>query len=367
MLAADQCDSYDMSTVVRAIQMAFPDHVRSQDDIARGLAEAMGLDAHSSERLRRIHAATGVESRRLVLPLDRYAGLENFTETNNIWIDEGLRLSEQAAKAALNEAGISPEDVDLIMVVSVTGIAAPSLDARLVSRLGLRSDVARIPIFGWGCVGGASGIARMRDVLGGRHRVGLLLSVELCSLTVQRDDVSLTNFIASGLFGDGVAAVVMTAEDHNDAPSGEVFPQVVDSQARVYPDSEDVLGWDIGEFGFRIVLSSELSDMIRNHLGEEVDLLLARNGLSRSDVSTWIAHTGGPKVIDAIEDALALPPEALRHTRESLGQVGNLSSASVIDVLQRTVHDGTARAGQFGVLMAMGPGFSSECVLLCWK
>lgn len=354
-------------TMVRAVQMAFPDHVRSQDDIARGLAGAMGLDAHVGERLRRIHAATGVESRRLVLPLERYAQIENFTEANNIWIDEGLCLSEQAAKAALNEAGIAPEDVDLIMVVSVTGIAAPSLDARLVSRLGLRTDVARIPVFGWGCVGGASGIARMHDLLGGRNQVGLLLSVELCSLTMQRDDESLPNLIASGLFGDGVAAVVMTTDDRNDGPPGGSLPQVVDSQARLYPDSEDVLGWDIGQYGFRIVLSSSLSDVIRDHLGEEVDVLLARNGLSRDDVSTWIAHTGGPKVIDAVEEALGLPADALRYTRESLAEVGNLSSASVIDVLGRTVHDGHSRAGEYGVLMAMGPGFSSECVLLCWR
>jgi len=354
-------------TMVRAVQMAFPDNVLSQDFIARGLADAMGLDAHFGERLRRIHSATGVESRRLVLPMDQYARIESFTEANNIWIDEGLRLSEQAAKAALNEAGIAPEDVDLIMVVSVTGIAAPSLDARLVSRLGLRSDVARIPVFGWGCVGGASGIARMHDLLGGRNQVGLLLSVELCSLTVQRDDESLPNLIASGLFGDGVAAVVMTADDRDGAPPIDPFPQIVDTQARMYPGSEDVLGWDIGQFGFRIVLSSLLSDVIRDHLGEEVDVLLARNGLSRDDVSTWIAHTGGPKVIEAVEEALDLPADALRYTRESLAEVGNLSSASVIDVLGRTVHDGHFRAGQFGILMAMGPGFASECVLLSWR
>lgn len=354
-------------TTVRAIQMAFPDHLRSQDDIALDLADAMGFDAHAAERLRRIHAATGVHTRRLALPLDRYARIENFTEANNIWIDEGLRLSEQAAKAALNEAGIAPEDVDVVMVVSVTGIAAPSLDARLVSRLGLRSDVARIPIFGWGCVGGASGIARMHDLIGARHRVGLLLSVELCSLTVQRDDTRLTNLIASGLFGDGVAAVVMTADTPDDEQPSEIFPDVVDSQARMYPDSEDVLGWDIGQYGFRIVLSSSLSDVVRDHLGDEVDALLARNGLSREDVTTWIAHTGGPKVIDAVQEALDLNPEALRHTRESLAEVGNLSSASVIDVFRRTAHDGTSRAGEYGVLMAMGPGFSSECVLLCWR
>jgi alkylresorcinol/alkylpyrone synthase len=354
-------------TKVRAVQMAFPDHMRTQDEIALDLADAMGMDAHSAERLRRIHAATGVRNRRLALPLERYARIENFTEANNIWIDEGLRLSEQAAKAALDEAGIAPEDVDVIMVVSVTGIAAPSLDARLVSRLGLRSDVARIPVFGWGCVGGASGIARMHDLLGGRHRVGLLLSVELCSLTVQRDDTRLANLIASGLFGDGVAAIVMTADDPSDAPIAGALPEVVDSQARMYPDSEDVLGWDIGQYGFRIVLSASLSDVVRNHLGDEVDALLARNGLSRDDVGTWIAHTGGPKVIDAVQEALNLPSDALRHTRDSLAEVGNLSSASVIDVLSRTLQDGTPRAGEYGVLMAMGPGFSSECVLLCWR
>ena len=352
---------------VRAVQLAFPDHVGSQDDIALHLAEAMGFDDHFARRLRRIHASTGVRSRRLALPLDRYARLESFTEANDVWIDEGLRLSEQAAKAALDEARIAPEDVDVIMVVSVTGIAAPSLDARLVSRLGLRRDVARIPVFGWGCVGGASGIARMHDLLGDRNRVGLLICVELCSLTVQRDDTSLPNLIASGLFGDGVAAVILTADQLDDETPVATLPGVVDSQARIYPDSEDVLGWEIGNFGFRIVLSESLSNVVRDHLGEEVDTLLARNGLVRDDVSTWISHTGGPKVIDAVQEALVLPPDALCHTRESLADVGNLSSASVIDVLRRTVQDGKPRKGEFGVLMAMGPGFSSECVLLSWR
>ncbi|HYY09610.1 MAG TPA: 3-oxoacyl-[acyl-carrier-protein] synthase III C-terminal domain-containing protein [Kineosporiaceae bacterium] len=358
-----------MSTVA-GVRAVLPGHVHRQEDITDQLGEVvLGRHAQRSEKvalLRRFHQAAGVRTRHLALPLDRYADLGGFGASNDVFIDEGVRLGERAVAEALNAAGLAPADVDMIMTTSVTGIAAPSIDARLVGRLGLRTDVKRVPIFGLGCVAGAAGIARLHDyLLGHPDDVAVLLSVELCSLTFQADDASTANLVASGLFGDGAAAVVLVGE-RRARQMGLEGPRVLDTRSRFYPDTDRVMGWDIGGSGFRIVLAATVADVVKQYLGDDVQDFLAEHDLKIPDVGTWVAHPGGPKVIDAIVEALGLPQDALDVTRRSLAAIGNLSSSSVLHVLEQTLAEGLPTPGTPGVLMAMGPGFCAELVLLQW-
>ena len=224
----------------------------------------------------------------------------------------------------------------------------------------------RTPIFGLGCVGGAAGIARASDYLRAfPDRVAVLLSVELCSLTLQRDDFSIPNIIASGLFGDGAAAVVLTGGARTPRATGAA-PRVVATGSVFYPDTERVMGWDIVDTGFKVVLSAKVPEVVREHVRGDVDAFLAAHGLARSDIRHWIAHTGGPKVLEAFEAALELPAGALARSWQSLRETGNLSSASVLFVLGELLDSGEARPGDLGLLMAMGPGFCAELVLLRW-
>jgi alkylresorcinol/alkylpyrone synthase len=258
--------------------------------------------------------------------------------------------------------------VDLVMSTTVTGLAAPSIEARVADRLGLRPDVKRIPMFGLGCVAGAAGIARLHDFLhAAPHAVAVLVSVELCSLTMQRGDGSTANLVASGLFGDGAAAVVMVgdqrAESLGQACSG---PRVLATRSHLYPDTQRVMGWDITAGGFKIVLDARVPALVHQYLGADVGRFLAEHDLGLDDITAWVCHPGGPKVIQAIQDVLTLPTEALELTRRSLAEVGNLSSSSVLHVLRDTI-DKRPPPGTPGVLMAMGPGFCSELVLLRWQ
>jgi alkylresorcinol/alkylpyrone synthase len=248
------------------------------------------------------------------------------------------------------------------MFTTVTGVAAPSIDARVAMRLGLREDVKRLPLFGLGCVGGAAGVARLHDYLTAwPSHVAVLLSVELCSLTLQRDDPSLPNLVGGALFGDGAAAVVLTGSEHPAAAG----PSVLATRSRLYPDSERVMGWDVGSGGFRIVLGADVPEVVRTYLGGDVREFLNSAGLTVPDIKTWVSHPGGPKVLEAVSETLSLRPGALDLTWKSLDAVGNLSSSSVLHVLGDTLRMDPAPEGP-GVLLAMGPGFCSELVLLEW-
>src|SRR5690554_6657733 len=243
-----------------------------------------------------------------------------------------MDLGERAVRTALADASLTPRDVDYILFTTVTGIAAPSIDGLLVSRLGFRSDVKRMPSFGLGCVAGASGVARMHDYLAGHpNDVGVVLSVELCSLTLQRGDETVANFVASGLFGDGAAAVVMVGDAR-----GEPGPAVLATRSSYYPETRDVIGWNMRASGFEIILGAGVADVIERYFPVDVAGFLADNSLAIGDIDHWIAHPGGPRVLEAFADSLELPRSSFDPSWDSLARVGNLSSSSVLHVLADT-------------------------------
>ena len=352
-------------SVIAAVRGVLPEHRYAQQDLTAGLAGLLGLQPRHVGILQQVHGNAGVNHRHLALPLEAYAeATADFGRSNGIFVDVATELGSRAVEQALAAAGLTPQDVDLLMSTTITGLAVPSLDARLMARLPLREDVRRIPIVGLGCVGGAAGVGRVHEWLAGHpDGVAVLLAVELCSLTLQRNDTSMANLIASGLFGDGAAAVVMVGDRAAQrlAPDGV---QVRGSYSRFYRGTERAMGWDVGASGLRIVLGAEVPDLVRTHVGADVDRLLATHGMDRSDVGWWAAHPGGPKVLEALAEGLQVPADALGVTWASLAEIGNLSSASVLHVLADTLREAPPAPGSHGVLLAMGPGFCLEAVLL---
>jgi alkylresorcinol/alkylpyrone synthase len=337
---------------------AFPEHYYDQEALLAAFREEWADRLFNLDRLEQLHRNVLVGGRHLALPMEAYRDLERWGQANDAWIEVAVEVGGRAVLAALEQAGLGPEDVDILVFTSVTGVAVPSVDARLVNRLGLRPDVVRVPLFGLGCVAGAAGTARAADLVRGRpDAVVVLLSVELCSLTLQRQDLSIPNLISSGLFGDGAAAAVVVGGERSE-PGAEV----VASRSVFYPDTERVMGWDISERGFSIVLSSEVPDLVRRRLPGDVDAFLADHDLGREAIDAWIAHPGGPRVLEAMTEALELPDDALAGAWDTLQRHGNLSSTSVLLVLERVLP--RQSPGRLGLMTAMGPGFCSELVLL---
>ncbi|MEO7122648.1 MAG: 3-oxoacyl-[acyl-carrier-protein] synthase III C-terminal domain-containing protein [Lacisediminihabitans sp.] len=345
---------------------ALPGNVYSQEVITSAIAPMITADTVKQAVLRRMHAASGVRTRHLVMPIEDYLGPHTFTESNDLFIEVAVRLATEALQAALGRAGVRADEIDFVMFTSVTGISAPSIDGLLVSTLGLRSDVKRVPMFGLGCVAGASGIARINDYLVGHPRdVAVLVSVELCSLTFQQGDDSMANIVATGLFGDGAAAVVMVG-DERAKRMPVTGPDVIDSRSQLYAGTEGVLGFNASETGFRIVLTAEVAGVIEKHFGNDAREFLAGQGQTLADVDGFIAHPGGPRVLEAFQTSLGLAEDALENSWRSLAEVGNLSSASVLHILEAELDVGAKPAGTQTLLFALGPGISGELVLLRW-
>jgi alkylresorcinol/alkylpyrone synthase len=343
------------SASIASVAIEFPPYQVGQQEALSGLTGFGG------PQFDRFGASAGVQTRRISLPLSQYGQLSGFTEANEIFIETALELGERALLSAFDAAKVRPSDVDIVFSTTVTGLAVPTLEARLATRIGLRPDVKRVPLFGLGCVAGAAGVARMHDyLLAFPDHVAALLAVELCSLTLQRNDFSIANLVATSLFGDAAGAVC--AKGSALTPMG---PRVLATRSRLYPDTEEVMGWNIGSNGFQIKLSAEVATVAEKYLGEDVRDFLADHDLTPADISTWVCHPGGPKVIEAVEQTLDLPVDALDHTRNSLRDNANLSSVSVLDVLRANMAD-PPPPGSFGLMMAMGPGFCSELVLLGW-
>jgi alkylresorcinol/alkylpyrone synthase len=353
---------------ILSVRGVLPEHRYEQEEITRTFTRTMLDGAVNEEVVHRLHRNAGVRSRHLALPIERYGAIADFGESNDAFIDIGVELGGRAVTEALKAAGLTPEDVDLVVSATVTGLAVPSLDARVAATIGLRPDVVRMPLVGLGCVAGAAGVARLHDYLVGHpDRIAVLMAVELCSLTLQRHDTSMANLVASGLFGDGAAAVVAAGADRAaelaaDPPAAQ--PEVLASRSRLYPDSERTMGWDVGATGLKIVLDSRVPELVDTYVGDDVARFLDDHGLSQDDLEWYVAHPGGPKVLEAMARTLRLPREAFQVTWDSLSRIGNLSSASVLNVLADTLATRPPRPGSYGLMLAMGPGFCSELVLL---
>lgn len=347
---------------IASVASAFPKNYYKQEVVVEALKKQWRKSLPNADILDRLDESMKVEGRYAVESIEFYENMETWGEANNTWIKHALDLGEKALCRAVQKAGLEPRDLSAIFVTSVTGIAAPSIDARLVNRLGLSPNIKRVPIFGLGCVAGAAGVSRAADyVRGYPGQAAALLSVELCSLTLQKKDLSMAHLISALLFGDGAAATVVVGSEVE--CSG---PEILATKSIFYPNTERVMGWDISEQGFRIVLSPEVPDTVIKHLGGDVDEFLGEQGLKRNDIKSWIMHTGGPKVLEATAIALGLTEKDLAASWNCLKKVGNISSTSVLLVLEDVFTHRRPAPGALSILAAMGPGFCSELVLLRW-
>ena len=352
--------------VIVSAKTVFPEHYYPQKTLLEAAQQEWKVKRASIVKpLEQFYTNVKVKGRYLAWPLERYKEPSTFEERNNVYIETALDLGQQTICALLDEVQISPQEIDQLSIVSTTGIAVPSLDARLMNRIPFARRLKRLPLFGLGCLGGAAGIARTADYLQGHPKDAvILLAIELCSLTIQRDDLSLANLVASGLFGDGAAAVLMVGDDHRLAHSG--LPRVIDSHSQFFPETEHIMGWDVTNNGFRVLLSADIAGLAESEIRPNMEYFLGKHALTIADIDRWLVHPGGPKVIEALERGLSLPDEALRLSWECLAEVGNISSASVLLILDKTLKSSQPKPGMYGMLMAMGPAFSAELVLLQW-
>ena len=365
-------------THVAAVRSVFPPHRYAQAEITEMVADLGGLGKVQRSLLARLHANSGVNFRHLAFPIEEYRDVYGIGPSNEKYAGAATELAEQALLRALGEAGVLAKDVDLLIVTSVTGVMVPSIDTLLIPRVGLRWDVKRLPVFGLGCVAGAAALARMHDyLLAWPAHTAALVSVEVCSLCWPRTDITTADLVVSGLFADGAVAVIVQGELVAGAHDGTIArpggragatsgPRMIATHSELCPDSTDALGWRLGADGFRIVLTTDLSDVVERKLAAVVTSFLARRGLTVGDIGTWMGHPGGPKVIDAVQRSLNLPDSAVAVSWRSLAEVGNLSSASVLHVMELTQAQCPPAAGSYGVMIGLGPGVSVELILLQW-
>lgn len=303
-----------------------------------------------------------VGGRYLALPVEAYKHLDGFGASNAKWIETAVPMAESAVQKLLDGADLAPEKISAITTTTVTGIAVPSLEARLMNRFSFPRTTKRTPLFGLGCLAGVAGINRVGDYLVGHPKeAAIFLSVELCSLTLQTTDFSIQNIIAAGLFGDGCAAVLMVGDEHPLA-QGAAF-QWSCPRSEFFPDTERIMGWDVVNNGFQIVLSAGVPTLVENEMPPAVEALFEQAGLAGEKPQFVVAHPGGPKVMEAMEKALFLEKGELKKSWDSLSQFGNMSSTSVLFILGDHIED-PPPAGSIGIMAAMGPAFCAELNLL---
>lgn len=348
-----------------AVATAVPPHVIRQDDacdlVAALFAESLGED----RRLLQVFAHSQIETRHVCAPLEWYTRDHGFAEKNDLYVENAVRLAGQATTAALERAHLEPRDVDHVLLVSSTGLATPSVDARLANALDFRSDVRRTPIWGLGCAGGAAGLAHARDLaLANPSARVLLVALELCSLTFQHGDRSKRNLVASSLFGDGAAAAMVVGGEVEDAVANGRPPlELLASRSVLWKETLDVMGWTVDAEGLHVVFSRDIPALVRERVRPSLEAFLADFGLDLEALDHVVAHPGGAKVLDAYAETLGLPRDAFDDARAVLREYGNMSSPTCLFVLERFFVRGAIEPGHHALVAALGPGFSAEYVL----
>jgi alkylresorcinol/alkylpyrone synthase len=330
-----------------------------QQDVKKQAHEMFSANFPQTDRLIFAFDNTEIIYRNFCKPLSYYAEPNTFEERNNDYIQAALTYSVQAIEDCVIKANVSKEDITDILFVSTTGLATPSMDALIINKLRLNPNINRTPIWGLGCGGGVSGMAKANTVAKANpDAIVLLVAVELCSLTLIKSDYSKSNFIGSSLFSDGIAACIIKGDNYSSAKQ----VTYIASSSKLYYDSLDVMGWEFQDTGFKVLFSKDIPTFIHEHVLEDITGFLAKQNLQLSDIKNFIFHPGGKKVLDAYTDALGVEGDFLNKTRAVMNNYGNMSSATVLYVLEKFMNEGFEKG--YGLMMAMGPGFSSEMVLL---
>jgi alkylresorcinol/alkylpyrone synthase len=348
-----------------SIATALPPHVVRQQD-ASALAQVLFSDVIGEDRrLVDVFRNTSIHTRHLCMPLDWFASDHDFAERNALYVEHAIALAAQAAAKTLAQVGMTARDVDHLVFVSTTGLATPSIDARLANAMGFRGDFRRTPVWGLGCAGGAAGLARARDfALADPEARVLLVALELCSLTFQRNDLSRRNFVASSLFADGAAAALIAGTRAPVPERDGTRPlALLASRSVLWPDTLDVMGWEVDGAGLHVVFSRDIPTIVRDRVRPSLEAFLDDQGLALGALDHLVTHPGGTKVLEAYRETLGRPPQSFRHARDVLAACGNMSSPTCLFVLERFLRSGDIGANETAVVAALGPGFSSEYVL----
>jgi alkylresorcinol/alkylpyrone synthase len=345
---------------LNAISTSVPPFRVGQDQV-RDFAERVFKDrVKDVQRLLPIFENSGVQTRYFAAPPEWFETDHSLEEKNQIYIRTATELGATAARSLFDRTGIAATDIDCIFYVNTTGLATPSIDARLINVLGLRQNIRRTPIWGLGCAGGAAGLTHAYDYLLGhpKHRV-LLVAIELCGLTFLHGDISKSNLVACALFGDGAAAALLSGDQ---VPADG--PEILAVQSTFYPDSLDVMGWNIVSRGMQVVFNKRIPDLVAAKAGPELDTFLDSHGLTKQDVSHYLFHPGGTKVLSAYEAAFGVDGSAFQFSRGILNDYGNMSSVTVLFVVERFLERVGPSGSEYAVISALGPGFCSESLLI---
>ncbi len=345
---------------IAAIATAVPAHPLPQAQAREFAAGYFQNRRRDVERLLPVFDHAGIENRFLSMPPEWFFQPRTFAEKNNRYIEESTRLGGDVLRACSAQSNIALSEITHLVYVSTTGLATPSIDSRILNSLQLSPNLIRTPVWGLGCAGGAAGLALAHRLAAGDPKaVVALVCVELCSLTFHFEDFTKSNFIATALFGDGAAGLYVVGDAHTSHG-----PEVLATRSTTWPGSLDVMGWNFDAVGMQVVFSQAIPQVVRERVhGNTLEFLISE-GRGFSDIAHWITHPGGTKVIEAYEEVLPLPPGAMTHARSVLCDYGNMSSPTVLFVLERLLGDAKPTPGELGLLTALGPGFSSESVLL---